>query len=121
MLIRSLGRIGRGLCVSTFLFSSVAGAVTQPNNVTIPVSYNSNPCTQGDIQSCLDLSEGTPDLIDAVADALVAPETFKPTCALTFTPFIKGGGNSVAFGWYNVKPDPDNDGEFLAPDQTERF
>ena len=41
--------------------------------------------------------------LDPVADAKVTPETFHPTCALTFTVVNRGGArfNSV-FGWYNV-------------------
>ena len=41
--------------------------------------------------------------LDPVADAQTTPETFHPTCALTFTVVSRGGArfNSV-FGWYNV-------------------
>src|SRR4051812_14731979 len=41
--------------------------------------------------------------LDPAADAHVTPETFHPTCALTFTVVSRGGArfNSI-FGWYNV-------------------
>src|SRR5262245_10229000 len=38
----------------------------------------------GNAQLCLDIAEGATGSIDAQADALVAPETFRPACALTF-------------------------------------
>ncbi|HEV8245522.1 MAG TPA: DUF4114 domain-containing protein [Polyangiaceae bacterium] len=101
---------------------SNAYAVQQPNGVTIPVLLGTvTTCANHNFEVCLDQSEGDPTLIDAQADALVAPETFKPTCTLTFTPITKGGNSPVAFGWYNVKPDPANSGAFLTPLQTELF
>ncbi len=41
--------------------------------------------------------------LDPVAEAKITPETFHPSCALTFTVLTRGGArfNSV-FGWYNV-------------------
>jgi len=50
------------------------------------------------------------DGLDPYAEAATTPETFRPTCALTFT--ITSRGTAMfkdVFGWYNVtggKPDP---------------
>lgn len=48
--------------------------------------------------------------LDPVADASVVPETFHPTCALTFTVVTRGTALfQNVFGWYNVtgqKPAP---------------
>ncbi len=50
--------------------------------------------------SCIpSLSSG----LDAVAEAKITPETFHPTCALTFTVVSRGNARfHSAFGWYNV-------------------
>ncbi|HXU69638.1 MAG TPA: MopE-related protein [Polyangia bacterium] len=41
--------------------------------------------------------------LDPVADAKTTPETFHPTCALTFTVVTRGGARfGSVFGWYNV-------------------
>ncbi|HEY2748450.1 MAG TPA: MopE-related protein [Polyangia bacterium] len=41
--------------------------------------------------------------LDPVADAQTTPETFHPTCALTFTVASRGGARfESVFGWYNV-------------------
>lgn len=101
-----------------------AGAITQPTpgTLTIPtLNGNVTTCSDGNVEVCIDLSEGDAALIDVQADALVAPEVFLPTCTLTFKPITKGGGDHVAFGWYNIKPDPANPGQFLAPTQEELF
>jgi hypothetical protein len=48
--------------------------------------------------------------LDVQAEAATTPETFKPTCALTFTILTRGTSQfQNTFGWYNVtgsKPDP---------------
>jgi MYXO-CTERM domain-containing protein len=98
--------------------------VFQPSDGTllIPVVDETKPaCQDKNVQHCIDDSEGTPDLIKVQTDALIAPEAFKPTCALTFKPIVKGGSDHVAFGWYNLKPDPANAGQFLAPTQAELY
>jgi len=130
-----LGRFKRVIwsVVTAALFvSSAASAVMQPSTggTTIPtIDANHSPqCVRVDantpadknVQSCLDLAEGKSD-INAVTDALVAPETFQPTCQLTFTPIVKGGSIYDVFGWYNVKPDPTNPGKFLKPTQAELY
>jgi hypothetical protein len=94
----------------------------QPNGVTVPVLADAiTTCADTNVQMCLDASEGGAGVIDAQADALIAPETFQPTCRLTFQPIVKGGYNNAGFGWYNVKPDPASPGKFLEPDQTELY
>jgi hypothetical protein len=50
------------------------------------------------------------DGLDPYAEAATTPETFRPTCALTFTVTSRGTAMfKDVFGWYNVtgsKPDP---------------
>jgi hypothetical protein len=47
--------------------------------------------------------DGQNDPIHAINDAAVVPETFTPTCNLTFTLVSRGdAGFKNAFGWYNV-------------------
>lgn len=102
--------------------SSVVGAVTQPNGTVIPtLNAGVAVCKDNNVEVCLDEQEGDPALIDAQADALVAPETFQPTCQLTFTPIVKGGSISDVFGWYNVREDPSTPGKYLRPPQAELY
>jgi hypothetical protein len=111
-----------GLALALATTNQSALAVQQPGGKIIPVLDDTvTTCTDKNVQICIDDSEGTPGLIDAVADALIQPETFKPTCLLTFKPLVKGGTNPLAFGWYNVKPDPANAGQYIAPTQEEVF
>jgi MYXO-CTERM domain-containing protein len=101
-----------------------AQAVLQPTpgGSTIPkLDAGVTTCSDKNVEVCLDVSEGDAALINAQADALVAPEVFQPTCSLTFKPITKGGGDHVAFGWYNIKEDPANPGKFLKPTQEELF
>jgi MYXO-CTERM domain-containing protein len=99
-----------------------ANAVEQPNGATIPLLTPSVAvCSDKNVQRCLDVGEGAVGLIDAQADALIAPEVFAPTCALVFKPIVKGGVDDLAFGWYNVKLDPIHPGQFLRPAQSELF
>lgn len=106
----------------TSTYSSAAHAVTQPSGTTIPVlAGDVTTCADKNVQMCLDASEGGPGIVGAQADALIAPETFQPTCRLTFQPIVKGGYNNAGFGWYNVKPDPANPGKFLKPPQNELY
>ncbi len=102
--------------------SSAASAVMQPNGTVIPtLAGGVTTCTDKNVEVCIDGAEGDAALIDTQADALVAPETFQPTCQLTFTPIVKGGSIYDVFGWYNVKPDPANVGKFLKPTQAELY
>src|SRR5688572_3444430 len=109
---------------SALLATAPAQAVLQPTpgGFTIPtLDVNQQNCADKNIEVCIDQSEGSPTLINAQADALVAPEVFLPTCRLTFKPIAKGGGDHVAFGWYNIKPDPAMPGKFLKPTQAELY
>ncbi|HEV8246168.1 MAG TPA: DUF4114 domain-containing protein, partial [Polyangiaceae bacterium] len=119
-------RAGISLFVAVFcaLFARDALAVLQPTPGGTPIpkiDTGVSSCSDKNVQRCLDIGEGTPNLIDALADALVAPETFAPTCALTFTPIVKGGSNGEAFGWYNVVPDPNDSSKTLKPQNTELY
>jgi hypothetical protein len=90
--------------------------------VTIPLLNTAVPdCHDKNVQLCLDLAEGATGSVDAQVDALIAPETFQPACALTFTPVVKGGEDTLAFGWYNVKADPANPSQTLRPANTELY
>src|SRR5690242_3449907 len=123
------GTSGHFLFAAAAVFSSLfitasAGAVLQPTpgGFNIPtLDANQTQCADKNIEVCLDQSEGNPANISAQGDALVAPEVFTPTCSLTFKPIAKGGGDHVAFGWYNIKPDPANAGKFLKPTQEELY
>ena len=105
------------------LLSPSAGAITQPTTMTqIPVvTPGGAACTDKNVEICLDQAEGDPGFIDAAADALVAPETFQPTCKLTFVPIVKGGMIFNAFGWYNVRMDPLNPGSFIKPPVAQMY
>jgi hypothetical protein len=110
--------------LALFVIARDAGAVLQPTpgGFTIPLlDANVTTCKDKNVQRCLDVGEGQANLIQAQADALVAPETFEPTCALTFIPIVKGGQDPLAFGWYNVKPDPANVGKTLKPANSELY
>jgi hypothetical protein len=119
-----LKRAACGFLVAGFLASSSASALTQPNNpgLTIPALDTSvTTCTDKNVEVCIDGAEGDPGAIDTQADALIAPETFQPTCQLTFRPIVKGGSIYDVFGWYNVKEDPNKPGKFLKPTQSELY
>ena len=72
-----------------------ASAVVQPDGTTIP---------QGAGLAGLFQSRG--EAIDAVGDAAVTPETFIPSCGLTFTVLQRNAGYQNSFGWYNVTGQP---------------
>src|SRR5690242_1083714 len=113
-----------GAFIAAVSLSSVASAVTNPSTggVTIPtIDGTKTVCADKNVEKCLDDAEGDPALIDAQKDALIAPETFQPTCQLTFTPIVKGGSIYDVFGWYNVKEDPLNPGQFIKPTQAELY
>ena len=108
---------------SALLSTLPAWAVLQPTpgGRAIPVLTAGAECGEQNVELCLDQSEGDALRIDAQADALVAPEVFSPSCALTFTPLAKGGGDHLAFGWYNIKPDATRPGAFVRPRQDELY
>jgi hypothetical protein len=78
--------------VASLSAPSVASAqLNQPNGTPIP---------QGNgLQGLFD-SRG--ETIDALATAAAIPETFQPSCSLTFEVLQRNAGYQNAFGWYNV-------------------
>src|ERR1700759_2055694 len=113
-----------GVAAAISLTAPQAGAVLQPTpgGVTVPIiNTGVTTCSNNNVEICLDQAEGDPNDIDAQKDALIAPETFQPTCQLTFTPIVKGGIIADIFGWYNVVADPTDATKFLAPPLTEMY
>jgi hypothetical protein len=107
------GSIVAGLC--SLLVSLPAFAqLTQPDGTPIPWIVEGNACEEHNTQQCLDDFEGE-HTIDAMNDGNASPETFDPTCNLTFDLLARGAGNRNIFGWYNVTPDPENPGRTLKP------
>lgn len=102
-----------GLCAAgaVLSLSSLASALSQPDNTVIPVINGGvTTCSDKNVQVCLDQEEGG-NTINALSSAAVTPETFNPTCGLTFKVIARGAGYLNTFGWYNVtsgKP-PDSD------------
>jgi hypothetical protein len=81
-----------GVASLALLAPSVALAqLNQPDGTPIP---------QGNGLQGLFTSRG--EGIDALADAASVPETFQPSCALTFEVLQRNAGYQNAFGWYNV-------------------
>jgi hypothetical protein len=121
MVCRFKRALGWLLATASVCLSSTALAVVmQPNGTQVPVLDASvTECKDKNVEVCIDQSEGDPLAIDTRADALVAPETFQPTCQLTFTPLVKGGTIWDIFGWYNVKEDAA--GKPVKPTQTELY
>jgi hypothetical protein len=68
-----------------------ARALSQPDGTVIPAGSG--------LQSLFD-SRG--ETIDALAAASTTPETFVPSCALTFDVLQRNAGYRNAFGWYNI-------------------
>ncbi len=116
-------RLGWVLFGLLLFLSSSAAAITQPTTGTaIPIIYGGGTvCADKNVQLCLDQAEGKAGAIDALKDALIAPETFQPTCKLTFVPIVKGGSIFDAFGWYNVREDPLNPGQFIKPPVSQMY
>ncbi|MBK8257687.1 MAG: DUF4114 domain-containing protein [Polyangiaceae bacterium] len=72
-------------------FASQALALSQPDGTPIP---------QGNGLQDLFTSRG--EALNASVDAQIVPETFVPSCALTFEVLQRNAGYQNAFGWYNV-------------------
>ena len=86
--------------------ASPALALTQPDGTTIP--------TGNSLQA---LFSGRGENLSALGDALTIPETFVPSCGLTFEVLQRNAGYMNSFGWYNVTGQPPTLGdlhEFLA-------
>lgn len=75
--------------------SSHALALTQPDGTTIPVG-----------NGLQDMFNGRGENINALTDAATTPETFIPSCGLTFTVLQRNAGYQNSFGWYNVTGQP---------------
>ncbi|MFO0590735.1 MAG: DUF4114 domain-containing protein [Polyangiaceae bacterium] len=78
-------------CSLALSIPSAALALTQPDGTTIP--------TTGSLQTLFD---GRGEAINALGDALTVPETFVPSCGLTFQVLQRNAGYQNSFGWYNV-------------------
>ncbi len=89
----------------TSLAATTAFALTQPDGSPIP--------SNGNLKSYLD---GEGEAIDPASAVAITPQTFDPTCSLTFKVIARGGGQINSFGWYNVtgqKPASSDLHEFL--------
>jgi MYXO-CTERM domain-containing protein len=85
---------------------AVALALQQPDGTVIPVGPS--------LQALFD-SRG--EAISALNDAATTPETFTPSCQLTFEVLQRNAGYQNSFGWYNVtgtKPTAADLHEFIA-------
>jgi MYXO-CTERM domain-containing protein len=92
------------------LSAGSAAALTQPDGSVIPVQQAGNNLW------LLFQQQGDP--IDPQASAADVPETFDPSCNLTFTVLSRGqAAFKNVFGWYNVtgQPPPTNDLHVLIP------
>ncbi len=84
--------VAAAFAVAGSLIAAPATAqLTQPDGTAIPEG--------GLLQTTFD---GRGEQIDAVNDAATTPETFVPSCALTFEVLIRNAGYRNSFGWYNV-------------------
>ena len=95
-----------GVLFSLVALASTASALQQPDGTTIPVTA-----------SLQNLFTSRGETIDALNDAVTVPETFTPSCGLTFEVLQRNAGFQNSFGWYNVtgvKPLPSELHEFLA-------
>ena len=98
--------VAASVLLTTLTVSSLAAALQQPDGTTIPVGAG--------LQGLFD-SRG--EAISALANAATTPETFIPSCSLTFEVLQRNAGFSNSFGWYNVtgsKPTAADLHEFLS-------
>lgn len=103
---RSSVSMGALAALACSAWSGSAQALQQPDGTVIPVGT-----------SLQDLFTSRGESIDALADAVTVPETFIPSCALTFEVVQRNAGYNNSFGWYNVTgaaPTPGELYEFLA-------
>lgn len=105
MALRRSHAFALGALSALSLLSINALALSQPDGTVIPQTEA--------LKSYL-TAEG--ESIEPLVSSAVTPETFDPSCNLTFTVIARGGGQLNSFGWYNVtgqKPDPSDLHEFL--------
>ncbi|MBN8610166.1 MAG: DUF4114 domain-containing protein [Deltaproteobacteria bacterium] len=81
--------------------------INQADGTVVPVTTR--------LQQCLDLSEGTPMAVDAIADAAILPEAYRPVFdavsghyRVSFTDIGEGAGYRNTFGWFWVGEDVTN-------------
>lgn len=79
------------ISLAPLTLSSTGIALTQPDGTVIP---------QGAGLADMFVSRG--EGINALSDAQIIPETFVPSCSLTFEVLQRNAGYQNAFGWYNV-------------------
>lgn len=90
--MRAHGWVFGGVASLAFLAPSAALAqLSQPDGTPIPQGNG----LQG-------LFDARGEAIDALAVASAVPETFQPSCSLTFEVLQRNAGYQNAFGWYNV-------------------
>jgi len=92
--------------LAALAWASVALALTQPNGAPIPTGNS----LQG-------LFNSRGEAINALNDAATTPETFTPSCGLTFEVLQRNAGYKNSFGWYNAtgsKPPLSDLHEFLS-------
>jgi MYXO-CTERM domain-containing protein len=91
-----------------------ADALTQPGGSDLLPRLNPNAqCGTSNVQACLDTEEGG-RTFEAQETGFLEPETYDPSCNLTFKVLARGGGFRSVFGWYNVKIE---DGKAVRPDK----
>lgn len=98
--------LGLAAAASLALTATRAEALQQPDGTVIP--------TTAFLQN---MFNGRGETINALNDAVTLPETFTPSCALTFEVVARNAGFDNSFGWYNVtgqKPANAELYEFLA-------
>ncbi len=78
--------------------SSAHAAVTQPDGTVMPLE---GPNDEVSLQALFDFKEGE-GVMDAIADADIAPATFKPLCDFTAQLLLHETGDKSGIGWYNV-------------------
>jgi hypothetical protein len=81
--------------------------INQADGTVVPVTTR--------LQQCLDLSEGSALAVDAVAEAAILPEAYRPVFdavsgryRVTFTDIGEGAGFRNSFGWFWVGEDVTN-------------
>src|SRR5262249_23167028 len=88
--------------VQCYYSCACTGYMTQSDGCPIP---QMNPggvgCSTNDVQTCLDIYEGSPGVINACADDSTDLQTFVPACTMTVRVIAEGGIKQLAFGWYN--------------------
>src|SRR5687767_6226766 len=98
---------GRGLpaaLAAAFVvaLAAPAWALTQPGREDQLPILRGTTCQGGNVQTCVDELD---DPIRVRRVAAVTPETFDPSCNLSFEVIARGASFRSVFGWYNVRDD----------------